>query len=171
MEDFYLYDSPSINKLRNLKKEYDNLDITSVLTYFEIQKAYKNIKSNHDFLFQKFELSESKFTIMMLLSYEKDMILLPSNLSRKIGSKKSTISGVLKGLEKQNWIRRVKVLKDNRTNYVQLTSEGLNKLEEFLPYNYELVSNIFSDFSEEEKEQLYFLANKLKINLEKDDFL
>ena len=107
----------------------------------------------------------------MLLSYEKDMILSPSNLSRKIGSKKSTISGVLKGLEKQNWIRRVKVLKDNRTNYVQLTSEGLNKLEEFLPYNYELVSNIFSDFSEEEKEQLYFLANKLKINLEKDDFL
>ncbi|MEJ7298775.1 MarR family transcriptional regulator, partial [Staphylococcus epidermidis] len=82
------------------------------------QKAYKNIKSNHDFLFQKFELSESKFTIMMLLSYEKDMILSPSNLSRKIGSKKSTISGVLKGLEKQNWIRRVKVLKDNRTNYV-----------------------------------------------------
>ncbi len=50
---------------------------------------------------KKFDLSESKFTIMMLLSYEKDMILSPSDLSQKIGSKKSTITGVLKGLEKK----------------------------------------------------------------------
>ncbi|HLQ82220.1 MAG TPA: MarR family transcriptional regulator [Pseudogracilibacillus sp.] len=171
MSDFYLYDSPSVEKLENLKKIYTNLNITSVLTYFEIQKAYKNIKLNHDALFQKFELSESKFTIMMLLSYEKNMILSPSDLAHKIGSKKSTITGVLKGLEKQNWISRIKVLKDKRTNYVQLTSEGLNKLKAFLPYNYELVSNIFENFSETEKEQLYYLANKLKINLEKDVFL
>ncbi|WP_303259774.1 hypothetical protein [Staphylococcus aureus] len=87
MEDFYLFDSPSAEKLKGLKKEYTNLDVTSVLTYFEIQKAYKKIKMNHDDLFQKFDLSESKFTIMMLLSYEKDMILSPSDLSQKIGVK------------------------------------------------------------------------------------
>lgn len=38
---------------------------------------------------------------MMLLSYEKNMTLAPSKLSEKIGSKKSTITGVLKGLEKK----------------------------------------------------------------------
>ncbi len=41
MEDFYLFDSPSAEKLKGLKKEYTNLDVTSVLTYFEIQKAYR----------------------------------------------------------------------------------------------------------------------------------
>lgn len=55
--------------------------------------------------------------------------------------------------------------------YVQLTDKGLKKLKAFLPYNYEIVSSIFDNFSEDEKEQLYYLANKLKINLEKDDFL
>jgi len=41
------------------------------LLYLEIHKAYKKMKLNHDSLLQKFDLSESKFTIMMLLSYEK----------------------------------------------------------------------------------------------------
>ncbi|MCE3326960.1 MarR family transcriptional regulator, partial [Staphylococcus aureus] len=93
------------------------------------------------------------------------------DLSQKIGSKKSTITGVLKGLEKREWIIRIKVANDKRSNYVQLTDKGLKKLKAFLPYNYEIVSSIFDKCSEDEKEQLYYLANKLKINLEKDDFL
>ncbi|RXY88674.1 MarR family transcriptional regulator, partial [Salmonella sp. 3DZ2-4SM] len=68
MKEFYLIDSPSFEKLKDLKDEYNNLDITSVLFYLEIHKAYKKMKLNHDTLLQKFDLSESKFTIMMLLS-------------------------------------------------------------------------------------------------------
>ncbi|KAB70014.1 hypothetical protein W477_02679, partial [Staphylococcus aureus VET0171R] len=93
MKEFYLIDSPSFEKLKDLKDEYNNLDITSVLFYLEIHKAYKKMKLNHDTLLQKFDLSESKFTIMMLLSYEKNMTLAPSKLSEKIASKKSTITG------------------------------------------------------------------------------
>ncbi|MBF0841931.1 MULTISPECIES: MarR family winged helix-turn-helix transcriptional regulator [Mammaliicoccus] len=169
MNEFYLIDSPSFAKLKELKNEYSNLDITSVLLYLEIQKAYKKMKLNHDVFLQKFDLSESKFTIMMLLSYEKDKMLSPSALSEKIGSKKSTITGVLKGLEKKGLVRRKILSEDKRTNYVQLTDFGLGKLQEFLPYNYEVVSKVFEVFSEEEKEQFYRLANKLKNNLEKDD--
>lgn len=169
MDEFYLIDSPSFEKLKDLKNEYSNLDITSVLLYLEIQKAYKKMKLNHDVFLQKFDLSESKFTIMMLLSYEKDMSLSPSNLSEKIGSKKSTITGVLKGLEKNGLVKREVLSHDKRTNYVQLTDFGFRKLKEFLPYNYEVVSKVFEVFSEQEKEEFYRLANKLKNNLEKDD--
>ncbi|MFC6402194.1 MarR family winged helix-turn-helix transcriptional regulator [Mammaliicoccus sciuri] len=169
MKEFYLIDSPSFEKLKDLKNEYSNLDITSVLLYLEIQKAYKKMKLNHDKLLQEFDLSEAKFTIMMLLSYEKNMTLAPSRLSEKIGSKKSTITGVLKGLEKNGLVKRVALSNDKRTNYVQLTDLGLMKLKEFLPHNYEVVSKVFEVFSEEEKEEFYRLANKLKNNLEKDD--
>ncbi|MES3696534.1 MarR family winged helix-turn-helix transcriptional regulator [Staphylococcus aureus] len=105
---------------------------------------------------------------MMLLSYEKNMTLAPSKLSEKIASKKSTITGVLKGLEKNGLVKRVALSNDKRTNYVQLTDLGLMKLKEFLPYNYEVVSKVFGVFNEEEKEEFYRLANKLKNNLEKD---
>lgn len=169
MDEFYLIDSPSFDKLKYLKNEVSNLDIISVLLYLEIQKAYKKMKLNHDEFLQKFDLSESKFTIMMLLSYEKDMTLSPSSLSEKIGSKKSTITGVLKGLENKGLVKREVFSDDKRTNYVQLTDLGLRKLKEFLPYNYEVVSKVFEIFSEEEKKQFYRLANKLKNHLEKGD--
>ncbi|SUN01410.1 transcriptional regulator YetL, MarR family [Mammaliicoccus fleurettii] len=87
----------------------------------------------------------------MLLSYEKNMTLAPSKLSEKIGSKKSTRTGVLKGLEKNGLVKRVALSNDKRTNYVQLTDLGLMKLKEFLPYNYEVVSKVFGVFNEEEK--------------------
>ncbi len=38
------------------------------------------------------------------------------------------------------------------------------KLKEYLPYNYQIVSKVFN---EEEKEEFYRLANKLKNNLER----
>lgn len=105
----------------------------------------------------------------MLLSYEKNITLAPSKLSEKIGSKKSTITGVLKGLEKKGLVKRGVLSNDKRTNYVQLTDLGLMKLKDFLPYNYEVVSKIFEVFNEKEKEEFYRLKNKLKNNLEKDD--
>lgn len=171
MNQFYLFDSPTVDKLKLLKQEYSNLDIPSVLLYLELQKSYKKMKINHDLLLQKFNLSEAKFSIMMLLSYEKDMILSPSSLSEKIGSKKSTITGVIQGLEKMNLIKRKTFPNDKRTNYVQLTELGLNKLNEFLPFNYELVSNTFDVLDEEEKKQFLKLTNKLRNSLEKENLL
>ncbi|PTI73353.1 MarR family transcriptional regulator, partial [Staphylococcus succinus] len=109
--------------------------------------------------------------IMMLLTYEKDMTLAPSDLAEKLGSKKSTITGIIKGMEKRNLIRRKVLPNDKRTNYVQLTNEGSELLKRFLPFNYDLVSKVFEVFSEEEKEQFYMLSNKLKNHLEKDELL
>lgn len=171
LEDIYLFDSPTIDKLKSLKENYDNLDINDVLLYLEIHKAYYLMKLNYDSLLQTYDLSEAKFSIMMLLSYENEMILSPSELAGKTGSKKSTISGVIKGMEKRNLIRRKEIPNDKRTNYVQLTHEGLELLKNFLPDNYKLVSKVFKVFTKEEKKQFYELSNKLKNHLEREELL
>ncbi|RIM62563.1 MarR family transcriptional regulator, partial [Staphylococcus xylosus] len=75
MKDIYLFDSPTIDKLKSLKENYDNLEINDVLLYLEIHKAYYLMKLNYDSLLQTYDLSEAKFSIMMLLSYENEMIL------------------------------------------------------------------------------------------------
>lgn len=171
LKDIYLFDSPTIDKLKSLKENYDNLDINDVLLYLEIHKAYYLMKLNYDSLLQTYDLSEAKFSIMMLLSYENEMILSPSELAGKTGSKKSTISGVIKGMEKRNLIRRKEIPNDKRTNYVQLTHEGLELLKNFLPDNYKLVSKVFNVFTKEEKKQFYELSNKLKNHLEREELL
>ncbi|RIN22459.1 MarR family transcriptional regulator, partial [Staphylococcus succinus] len=75
MEDIYLFDSPTLAKLKALKKDYDNLNIIDVLLYLEIHKSYCLMKDKYDSLLQKYDLTEAKFSIMMLLTYEKDMTL------------------------------------------------------------------------------------------------
>ena len=169
MNEFYLIDSPTYSKLEKLKKSYENLDIISVMLYLELNKAYKVMKKNYDKFSDEFGLTEAKFSIMMLLSYEENMILSPSEISKKIGNKKSTITGILKGLEQQNLIQRVNIGQDKRTNYVQLTKEGQLKLQNFLPHNYDLVADMFKAFDEEEKATFLNLVNKLRLNIEKDD--
>ncbi|MGC9651714.1 hypothetical protein ACO2FJ_04635 [Staphylococcus warneri] len=57
---------------------------------------------------------------------------------------------------------------DKRTSYVQMTELGYSKLNEFLPHNYDFVSNVFSGFDEQEKEMFFHLMNKLRNNIERD---
>lgn len=167
MDEFYLIDSPTYKKLEGLKKEYGNLDILSVMLYLEINKSYKIMRNKYDSFIEKYELTEAKFSILMLLSYEKNLTLSPSELSKKIGNKKSTITGIVKGLERQGLIERINLPNDKRTNYVQMTELGYSKLKQFLPNNYNFVSNMFNDFDEHEKEIFYRLMNKLRSNMEK----
>ena len=169
MKEFYLIDSPTYKKLEGLKKEYENLDIISVMLYLEINKTYKLMKNKYDKFIEEYELSEAKFSILMLLSYEENLTLSPSDLSKKIGNKKSTITGLIKGLERQNFIRRINLSSDKRSSYVQMTEIGYKKLKEFLPNNYDFVSNVFNNFDEHEKETFFHLMNKLRNNIEKDD--
>ncbi|MBG9979431.1 MarR family winged helix-turn-helix transcriptional regulator [Facklamia lactis] len=169
MKEIYLNDSPDYQKLKSLQESYDYLDIESVLLFFEIQKGYKKMKQQHDSLMFEHDLTEAKFSVMMLLSYEEDRTLSPSELAQKIGSKKSTITGIIKGMEELNYIRRVHKSEDKRTNYVQLTEQGLNKLKEFLPFNYHLVNQYFEVFSQEELKTYFKLANKLRKHLEGKD--
>ena len=61
MNEFYLIDSPTYKKLEGLKKEYENLDIISVMLYLEINKAYKIMKSKYDKFIEEYDLSEAKF--------------------------------------------------------------------------------------------------------------
>ncbi|MFV5901087.1 MarR family winged helix-turn-helix transcriptional regulator [Staphylococcus gallinarum] len=171
MEEIYLFDSPTLKKLEEIKQKYSNLNIMDVLLYLEIHKSYKLMKDKYDSLLQVYNLTEAKFSIMMLLTYEKDMILAPSELAKKLGSKKSTITGIIRGMEKRNLIVRKSLPNDKRANYVQLTNEGSELLKRFLPINYDLVSKVFEVFNEEEKEQFYKLSNKLKNHLEKDEVL
>lgn len=79
------------------KKKYGNLDIISVMLFLEINKTYKLMKNNYDSFIEEYELTEAKFSIMMLLLYEENLTLSPSELSKKIGNKNQLLLVLSKG--------------------------------------------------------------------------
>ena len=78
------------------KKKYSNLDIISVMLFLEINKTYKLMKNDYDSFIEDYELTEAKFSILMLLLYEENLTLSPSELSKKIGNKSQLLLVLLK---------------------------------------------------------------------------
>ena len=98
---------------------------------------------------------------MMLLYRETSKSLTPIELAKKAGVKKATITGLLGGLEKSKFIFRKANLEDKRSTKIVLSEEGIQKLDEFLPYNYRKANKMMDVLSEVEKENLQILLNKI----------
>ncbi|MCG3413108.1 MarR family transcriptional regulator [Staphylococcus massiliensis] len=162
MSDLYIVDQPTHKSLNKLSSEVQNIDQSSVLTYLDMHNTYQEMKSHYDTLLQRYNLTQSRFTIMMLLYRENNHTLSPSHLAKKVNAKKSTITGIVDGLERKNWITKVASQNDKRSKSVKLTQEGEDILLSFLPYNYDYVARVFKYLSNEERDKLSNLLLKIR---------
>ncbi len=86
-------------------------------------------------------------------------------LANKLKIKPSTITVMLKRMEKANLIVRKKDDKDQRISRVYLTEKGKKVCEDTIKVVKQIERECFKDFTEEEKETLKSLFLKMKNNL------
>ena len=86
-------------------------------------------------------------------------------LANKLKIKPSTITVMLKRMEKANLIVRKKDDKDQRISRVYLTEKGKKVCEDTIEVVKQIERECFKDFTEEEKETLKSLFLKMKNNL------
>jgi len=79
----------------------------------------------------------------------------------------STIAVSLKKLEKGGYIKRETDTGDNRFNRITITEKGLSVIEQSKQIFSEADEKLFEGFSDEEKNTLAFLLQKLDNNLSK----
>ncbi|WP_270334528.1 MarR family winged helix-turn-helix transcriptional regulator [Ligilactobacillus acidipiscis] len=162
MNYYNFVDRPSKQRIKEIADEFNlTVEPDSVDLYLKFRLIYREIEKEYNLLFEKFNLSESRFTILMFLFYAKNKQLLPSEIANKLGVARPTISKMLKGMREQGLVERQAALDDKRVTYIQITMKGEGILKTFLPYNYQAVSLLFENFSTVEKEQFNFLLVKL----------
>jgi len=111
-----------------------------------------------------FELSNGKLKVLIsILNHEHP--LNPSELAEDIGVTRSTMTGLLDGLEKDGFIRRG-TLNDRRKTAIYLTEKGNSVLNTLIPLYREHVTKIFSKTTVEEQKLLVNLLVKVKDGLE-----
>lgn len=125
--------------------DYD-INSSSVTAYLKLQWTFREVEKNYNKILEHFDLSESRFVIMMYLSLAEENQLLSSELAERLGVSKATISKILKKMEEKNLIEKIPSETDKRSTYIKLTEDGLEKLKYFLPYNYKAVDQLFSNF-------------------------
>ncbi|ERL65923.1 MarR family winged helix-turn-helix transcriptional regulator [Schleiferilactobacillus shenzhenensis] len=162
MSYYNFVDRPSQARIKEMADEL-HLAVSpeDVHLFLDFQLAYREVEKNYESLVASFDLSESRFIILMFLYYADQRQLLPSEVATKLGVQKPTVSKLLKGMTAQRIVTSHPSTTDKRVRYIQLTDAGEQLLRAFLPYNYRVSTELFADFSEEEKQQFARLLRKL----------
>ncbi|RDX02089.1 MarR family winged helix-turn-helix transcriptional regulator [Listeria kieliensis] len=163
MTNLNLRDIPTRQLLKKYQKSFPELDIDSVLLYLDLQKVFRKTEQIFNSVFDESNLTEAKFIVLMLLYREPQHKLFSSELAEKSGVKRATITGVIAGLEKNNWVFKVPDDSDKRSTWICLTEEGKKHLEGFLPTNYQTAHQIMSALNKTDKDHLTKILKKISI--------
>ena len=131
-----------LRQFLGVARELDN-ELSSKLSYFEL--SYGKLKVLKSLLIHECPLS-------------------PSELADIARVTRSTITGLLDGLEKDEFIRR-STLEDRRKTGVYITEKGREVIETLFPLYFNHVTNIFSKTTKEEQLLLLNLLEKIKDGL------
>lgn len=166
MEKFTFVDRPNNQRIQ-LMNAVSAADSATATLFLDFQWTYRNMQKVYDDVLDKHDLSESRFIILMFLKNAPNYELLPSVLSEKLGATRATVSKLLTAMTHKGWIVKKSSPSDKRSVPVQLTEDGLQILEQFLPKNFQTVHLLFDNFTEEEMKQFAYLLGKIKKNTDK----
>ena len=102
---------------------------------------------------------------MLLLYFNQNKPETPGNIAKKLGLSNPTISNVLQTLEKNNYIKKMKLKEDRRSSIVYLSDEGMEFIKEFVPLYAQKYEQLFSNFDTSELNNLKNSSLKLISNL------
>lgn len=162
-----LRDLPQYEALLTLAARFPELDVTAVETCLTFLNAANDIQQVLDKHFATDDLSMGKFTVLMLL-YKADRALIPeefltpSECAVMAGVTRGTITGLLDGLARQNWVERRPHPTDKRSQIVILTHNGKARLEAILPQHLQRIAAMSRNLTHAEMTTLIELLCKLR---------
>ncbi|MCJ8015152.1 MarR family transcriptional regulator [Paenibacillus sp. KQZ6P-2] len=166
-----MVDNIDINKEKNINfnqekmsKQHTQLDTQSLTTLIFLMESSHEIFKEITVHLSKFGLSVAKVKVLQtLFSQEKPMM--PSELAKNSGVSRSTMTGVLDGLERDGFIYKGEG-DDRRITLIFLSEAGVNLMNTLQPYYAALADKITSEVTKEEQDLLAQLLVKLKRSLE-----
>ena len=105
---------------------------------------------SEEFAFKEFNLSFSGFTVMWVIWVWGD--LETAKLAKNAGIAKSTLTGILKTLEKHGYCKRIPHSSDARRVVVHITKAGEELMEKIFPKFHEIEDMAVSDLTSDEFE-------------------
>jgi DNA-binding MarR family transcriptional regulator len=151
--------------LFDLARHMPEVDTTSVGTYLFFTVIARDVFDVQQAFFDRFELSEGKFVVLLLLRQAPHYRLTPSALAEAAGVTRGTMTGLLAGLERSGLVERSEHPEDGRKFSIELTRRALDLFEQVLPERFKHIEEFMSSLTEEEQHQLRSLLEKMNRGL------
>ena len=149
--------------LESVEQSYPNLDPSMLQASLAILDFSAEANSAVQSHFERYQLSQGRFGILLLLSQLPDHEWTPARLANYAGVSRATLTGLLHTLEKDEWILRRPSPDDKRSVRILLTSSGDRRLNALLPDHFARFSQALATLSLYER--LSFLQLLSKVNL------
>ena len=115
------------------------------------------------------DITGQQMNVIMFLKHSDDegRDVFQRDVECNLNIRSSTATGILKTLEKNGYIERASVPSDARLKKLVLTKKSYDMFEQIYPFIKAVNAKITEGLTEEEIEQFYCIAEKLKRNIDK----
>ncbi len=132
-----------------------------VLAMLQVMRAGQDIQDTVlDGIVRSRGISSGKFGVLIIL-YQKNTALAPSELAKIAGVTRATISMMLSRMKRDGLVTESAAEADGRQKRIRLTDAGRALMADLLPHHYQRVSQIMGRLTEAEQEELIRLLEKL----------
>ena len=158
---FTLRDVPKYEHIRAVAGKYPELEPASSASWLLLLRVASDMLAVAEDYLAGHGLSQGRFVVMMLLYRTVDVPQNPCVIADKAGVTRATITGLLDGLKREEFIAREGQRDDRRKLEVRLTAKGKKFLEGVMPGYFRLIRQCMAGLNIGEKEELIKLLTKL----------
>lgn len=169
---------PERKQLEHFAKLMPELDPGAVQACLLMLQTAARCSNAADQYFSKYNLSEGRFSVLIMLYRECTLLkhsdaLSPAELAEMLDISRASVSGLLDSLKRDKLVSRKGRNDDRRKIDIKLTKKGEAILLDILPEHYRRINKIFNAVCAEEKETLIRILLKISssINLLNKDEL
>jgi DNA-binding MarR family transcriptional regulator len=174
-------DKDTLNHACELDPRYQNLmaafrqavkreNIEQIQTYLLILLISRKLLAEEQALFDRYNLSEGKLSVLLLLKNAPQNQLTPSEIAEATQVTRGTMTGLLAGLERDGYVTRSEYPSDGRRCAIQLTERSLEVIDQLLLERFQHIEKLFSCFTPAELAEQRTIIEKLNYQLIKDSF-
>lgn len=132
-----------------------------------IKKLHIALENNFNKFSKKYKLTSSQMDILIFLLHNENKIVNQRDIENFLSLSNPTIAGTLLRLEKKGFIIRKISSKDKRYKEIYLTDKSRELKDIIFKYIRDNDNKMFSNMSEEEKENLKNIITKILNNIQK----
>ncbi len=147
---------------QELLLNYPKTSAEAIETILKFNKLSSLINMKREAVLAEHGLTSGRFHLLMLLKRQEPVhALSPSDLAKKTGVTRGTMTQFIDAIEKDGFVKRVEDPKDRRGMLVELTPVGESKLATIIPIHIQRMEHYTRVLNSEERKQMINIMMKM----------
>ena len=143
-----------MERLEKLSENYKWIERIASRTNIELLKTKDMLEEVHDRFFQSYDLSNTKFNVLVILYKGCTEEMYMSKIGERMLLSNANITGLIDRLEEQSLVKRVRSKEDRRKIVIKITEKGINSVEKVMEDYIKWSKKLMEVLTVEENNQL-----------------